>query len=132
MNEHSFVKSVHRKLPLDIFKWKIHDTFTGGVPDALYAGSKSILFVEYKYIKKLPAKDTTLIKTSLSPLQIIWLERMNQSASSALIIGSPDNIYIATNDFANPICKSEFMKHKTSIDDVITFISKSVTDTLKN
>lgn len=132
MNEHSFIKSVHRKLPPEIFKWKIHDTFTGGVPDALYAGSKSILFIEYKYIKKLPAKDTTLIKTSLSPLQIIWLERMNQSASSALIIGSPDNIYITTSDFANPICKSEFMKHKTSIDDVITFISKSVTDTLKN
>ena len=57
---------------------------------------------------------------------------MNHGASSALKIGSPGNIYIATSDFANPICKSEFMKHKISVDDVITFITKSVTDTLKN
>ena len=59
MNEHGFIKSVHRHLPTDIFSWKIHDTFTGGVPDAMYAGPAGILFVEYKYTK-LPKKPTPI------------------------------------------------------------------------
>ena len=35
MNEHSFVRSIHNALHPDVYKWKIHDTYTGGVPDAL-------------------------------------------------------------------------------------------------
>jgi hypothetical protein len=88
MNEHGFIKSVHRHLPADTFRWKIHDTFTGGVPDAMYAGPASILFVEYKYLK-LPKKETTVIKTGLSALQLQWLDTMlNYDATPAVIIGT--------------------------------------------
>ena len=89
MNEHGFIKSVHRHLPTDIFSWKIHDTFTGGVPDAMYAGPAGILFVEYKYTK-LPKKPTTQIKLGLSALQLDWLDKMHlYNVLTGVIIGSP-------------------------------------------
>ena len=121
MNEYSFIRSIHHKLPSDIFKWKIHDSFAAGVPDALYA-KNSILFVEYKYIKKIPVKPTTLIKTSISPMQVSWLDNMKCAAHSALIIGSPNNIYIKLDNFSEKITKEMFMEKKVTILDVVGFI----------
>ena len=105
MNEHSFVKSIHRYLHPDVYKWKIHDTFTGGVPDAMYVGPKSLLFVEYKYVKELPKRDTTLVKHSLTPLQLQWLERINGPSRSALVIGVGNTALILVNDFSAHISK---------------------------
>ena len=98
MNEHSFIKSIHRSLSTDVYRWKIHDTFTGGVPDSFYAGPAGILFVEYKYIPKLPVKNTTVLRTTLSALQKQWLNRMvdfNQQA--AVIVGCENTAVILTN-----------------------------------
>jgi hypothetical protein len=96
MNEHGFIKSVHRHLPADTFSWKIHDTYTGGVPDAMYAGPARILFVEYKYLK-LPKKETTLIKTGLSALQLQWLDKMHlYNVAVAVIIGSSSGSIVLT------------------------------------
>ena len=89
MNEHSFIKAVHRKLPSDVYRWKIHDTYTGGVPDTWYAGPAGTLFVEYKYIQNLPKRPTTEVKSGLSALQIAWLDRMwDYKVVVAVIIGS--------------------------------------------
>ena len=109
MNEHSFVKAVHRKLPPDVYRWKIHDTFTGGVPDAMYAGPAGLVFVEYKYLKSLPRKPTTPIKTGLSALQIQWLERMSvYKVLAIVIIGSPQGTAILTEQFAQPLTTNHF------------------------
>ena len=109
MNEHSFVKAVHRKLPADVYRWKIHDTYTGGVPDAMYAGPAGLLFVEYKYLKKLPKKPSTPIKTGLSELQIAWLERMRLYNILVLtIIGSPPGAVILSRDFRGTLELSDF------------------------
>jgi hypothetical protein len=98
MNEHGFVKAVHRHLPSDLYRWKIHDTFTGGVPDAMYAGPAGTLFVEYKYVTKLPKKDTTAIKIGLSALQLQWLRRMHlYNTLCMVIIGAPDGAVICTD-----------------------------------
>ena len=89
MNEHGFIKAVHRKLPPEIYRWKIHDTYTGGVPDTWYAGPAGTIFVEYKYINRLPKKPTTKIKGGLSALQLAWLDRMwSYNLLVAVIIGS--------------------------------------------
>lgn len=109
MNEHSFVKAVHRKLPPEVYKWKIHDTYTGGVPDAMYAGPAGLLFVEYKYLKSLPKKPTTPIKTGLSALQIQWLEQMYvYKVLAIVIIGSPVGCSIVTNDFNQTLTTNNF------------------------
>ena len=110
MNEHSFVRSIHNALSPDVYKWKIHDTYTGGVPDAMYAGPAGVLFVEYKYVKSLPKKDTTVIRHSLSALQIQWLDRMKQSSPVALILGCEDTALIIVDDFSTNICKSKYIE----------------------
>lgn len=111
MNEHSFVRSIHNSLSPDVYKWKIHDTYTGGVPDAMYAGPAGVLFVEYKYVKSLPKRDNTVIRHSLSALQTQWLERMKQSTPVALILGVQDSALIIVDDFATNICKSKYVEH---------------------
>jgi hypothetical protein len=110
MNEHSFVRSIHNALSPDVYKWKIHDTYTGGVPDAMYAGPAGVLFVEYKYVKSLPKKDTTAIRHSLSALQCAWLERMKGSTNVALVLGVGDTALIIVDDFSANICKSTYVE----------------------
>ena len=114
MNEHSFIKSVHRKLPTSMVQWKIHDTFTGGVPDVMYGGPSGILFVEYKYIPKLPVRETTVQKTSLRPLQIQWLNKMvGCCQKAALIIGVEDYaVILLAKEWTANITRSYYISHK--------------------
>lgn len=122
MNEHSFIKSIHRYLHPDVHSWKIHDTYTGGVPDAMYSGPAGLLFVEYKYVKELPKKATTSIKTSLSALQLQWLNRVNQPANAALIIGVADTCIIILDDFSSIICKDSYIEQSLSRKEAAQFI----------
>jgi len=99
VNEHSFIKAVHRSLPSEIYRWKIHDTYTGGVPDAFYAGPAGMIFIEYKYIKTLPKKAETPIKNTLSTLQVVWLTRMhNFGHTVAAVIGIGNNVIVLGDD----------------------------------
>ena len=68
------------------------------------------LFVEYKYVKSLPKKDTTVIRHSLSALQCAWLERMKASTSVALILGIEDTALIIVDDFPANISKSRYVE----------------------
>ena len=129
MNEHGFIKAVHRLLPPDLYRWKIHDTYTGGVPDAWYAGPAGTLFVEYKYIQTLPKRSTTEIKTGLSPLQIAWLTRMfNYGVEVAVIIGSNTGAIILVDaTWTQPLYLSNFDK-PLSNREVATYIHQITQD----
>ena len=85
MNEHGFIKAVHRHLPPEVYRWKIHDTYTGGVPDAFYCGPAGPLWVEYKYIK-LPKRKTTTVTFGISELQRIWLTNVAQCRQTTLLV----------------------------------------------
>jgi hypothetical protein len=102
MTETSYIRRLHKKLPKEIYRWKIKDDYAGGVPDAWYSSRKGNLFVEYKYVPSLPKRDTTLIKAALSELQFLWLtERQEEGVNVGVVVGSPDggvffeNIYDA-------------------------------------
>lgn len=126
MNEHSFVRSIHNALSPDVYKWKIHDTYTGGVPDAMYAGPAGVLFVEYKYVKSLPKKDTTVIRHSLSALQCAWLDRMKGSTNVALILGCEDTALILEDDFSANICKSKYIEQSIERSEIADWIYTTV------
>lgn len=97
MNEHGYIRSVHRHLPADLHKWKVHDNYAGGVPDCWYAGPTGNIWVEYKWIKALPKRDSTLIKPNLSAQQLAWLIKMSgHSISCACIIGCPEGGILLT------------------------------------
>lgn len=100
MNEHSYIRSIHKKLHSDVYRWKINDAYAGGVADAFYSGPNGMLFVEYKYIseKKLPKRGTTLIVPDLSGLQKKWLrDRHEESIPVVVVLGTPQASVIFTH-----------------------------------
>jgi hypothetical protein len=88
----------------------------------MYVGPKGLLFVEYKYVKTLPKRDSTLIKHSLSELQLQWLQRVNGPAKSALIIGVEDSAIILDCDYSTNISKLHYIEQSVSRRDVAAYI----------
>ena len=125
MNEHGFVKAVHKKLPTNLYRWKIHDSYTSGVPDAMYAGEKAILFAEYKYIPKLPARSTSPVKINLSGLQVLWLNNfVNLGHNVVVIVGTEDRnaLILKEKEWDTPILKGEFLEKCIKIKDISDYI----------
>ena len=122
MNEHGFIKSVHRKINPDVHVWKICDTYTGGVPDAMYSGPKGVAFIEYKYVKELPKRDDTILRYSITVNQINWLERMQEACNAALVIGAEKSAIMLFNNFEQNISKIMYNKQKITIDSITDWI----------
>ena len=108
MNEHGFIKAVHRHLSDDVFHWKIHDKFAGGVPDAMYVGPAGVLFVEYKYLKDFPKRPTTPLKINVSPLQIAWMENLISisppQVNCVVVVGCAKSaVIVPVHDISKPM-----------------------------
>jgi hypothetical protein len=133
MNEHSFIRAVHGHLPPEVFRWKIHDTFAGGVPDAFYAGPASTLFVEYKYVKAFPKRPTSPIKTTLSAQQIHWLNAMHQySQPVAVVIGCEKQAVILQNKaWDSTLSKEEFLSQAITFNNVSVWIHNKVSHDIR-
>ena len=115
MNEHSYIKAIHNRLPSTVYKWKINDNFHGGVADAYYSGDGGDLWIEYKYLSNPPKRPTTAIKTCLTDQQLYWLKsRQSEGRNVALVIGMAapfgykfkDNLIIT--DFSQKITLESF------------------------
>ena len=96
MREKEFINKIHKKLPKEIYKWKINDPYHGGVPDTFYSGPKGFAFFEYKYIQKLPKRGTSKIKVNLSAQQRAWLQRQyDYNMPVYYILGSPEGCIVS-------------------------------------
>lgn len=132
MNEHSFVKSVNTALAKQygdsVMRWKINDDYAGGVPDAWYRGHAGSLFIEYKYVKSLPKRDTTVIKPNLSGLQKVWLQRAERlGQKTAVVVGSPDGHYIFEGlSWQDGVDKTSYLTKSKKTKDIASWINKSV------
>ena len=123
MNEHSFIRAVHRRLPADILRWKINDSYAGGVPDAFYAGAARCLFVEYKFVK-IPVRNSTNLRIGLSEQQKLWLNKMHDlDQFVGVVVGSQENAIILLNGAWNQsITKATFMQHSSTVANVADWI----------
>ncbi len=129
MNEHSFIKAIHRKLPKDIYRWKVSDRFTGGVPDCYYEGSKGALWIEYKYLKSLPKRTTTPINPGVSKLQLAWLERAERNGVNTMLAagypcGSISRVVILPPD--RSLTSGFYKDNGLSINEFLNMIVKAV------
>lgn len=127
VNEHSFIRAVHRHLSSDVFHWKIHDKFAGGVPDAMYVGPAGVLFVEYKYLKSLPKRPQTPVKINVSPLQTAWLQRIEQhkltNVNCIVVIGYANNAFMMSiEDSCSTITSQQACNISMPITDVAQYI----------
>lgn len=127
MHESAFTASIHKKLPKSVYRWKIQATMTGGIPDCYYSGNKADLWIEYKLIKKLPKRDSTLLIPQLSELQKKWLqERHNEGRNVAVILGSLEGCHI----FRYPDWNEGVPKTKLTLNraEIANWITKQVED----
>lgn len=90
-----FTDSVHKHLPLSVYRMKNNNAYCSGIPDVWYSAKKD-LWVEYKFVE-VPKRDDTPVdilagKTPpLSYLQQAWLRnRHAEGRNVAVIIGSAD------------------------------------------
>jgi hypothetical protein len=111
VNEHGFIRAVHGHLPPEVFRWKIHDRFAGGIPDAFYRGPACSLFVEYKYLKALPKNNNTELRTTLTASQIRCLDLFYQLQQPvALVIGVGQLAVVLQHGTWNqPITRQKFL-----------------------
>ena len=93
------VRKILRKLPKEVYRWKINDPYHGGVSDTYYSGPNNHCWIEYKYKENLPAKLNSKIKINLSEQQRIWLARQQEhGVFTYAVFGSGDQVYV-TEDF---------------------------------
>lgn len=82
MNESSATSALNKKLPKEVYCWKINTQLQKGVPDCYYSATLD-MWVEYKYSRDFPARHTQL---GLSSLQRKWLKGRHQQGRRVCVI----------------------------------------------
>ena len=94
--ESSFIAGVHKHLPpgrRNPYWMKNHNVYTAGVWDIWYSGSRRSLWIEYKFIDRIP-KDGIIIP-KLSELQMQWgLDRQAEKQNLVVVIGTKTGGFI--------------------------------------
>lgn len=107
--ENTFIASIHRLLPTDVYRQKNHNPYNSGIPDCWYSGGGGDLWIEYKYVE-LPKRDATVIPVNLSDLQQAWLQRRHaEGRNVGVIVGcSRGGVWFPGVDWTHAITNSEF------------------------
>lgn len=140
MIESQYTSAIHKKLPKNIYKWKINDNFAGGVPDAFYrslAARGRPLWVEYKFLKALPKRPTTVVKPDLSSQQLAWLKQAKNAGEQAYVIIGVENVRYKNQacgvvldtieEWENGIIAAEFLRRceKSNYDTIAEIITNT-------
>jgi hypothetical protein len=91
--ESNFIAKIHKRLPAAIYRMKTNNPYVAGIPDCYYSGSVGELWVEYKFVPKIPING--MVKVALSALQRQWLEgREVEGRNVGVVVGSPEGVVI--------------------------------------
>jgi hypothetical protein len=102
---------------------KNHNQYTAGIPDVWYSGSAADLWVEYKFIEKIPVRASIL--PNLSALQQEWLRsRYEEGRNVMVIVGCKSGAVIYRDlEWEIPLSPEEFSSRlldRTAVAKVIT------------
>lgn len=87
--ENSFRNAVNVKISPKVHREKMHNPYRGGTFDQWYSGISGDLWVEYKWLPKIPKKGIVLPK--LSSLQNLWgTGRALEGRQVYVVIGTPE------------------------------------------
>jgi hypothetical protein len=93
--ETRFYTAVHKLLPKALHREKMHNPYRGGTADVWYSGNADDLWVEYKYVTKVPKRAAISVARELSPLQLQWLHnRYKEGRNVVVILGTPIGCWI--------------------------------------
>jgi hypothetical protein len=93
--ETRFYTAVHKRLDKRVYREKMHNPYHGGTPDVWYSGNADDLWVEYKWLAKLPRSAPVVLSRLLSPLQQRWLDQRHaEGRNVAVVLGTPEGAWI--------------------------------------
>lgn len=110
--ENTFISSVHRHLPPvgDLHREKMNNPYRSGTADWWYSGLRADLWVEYKFLPKIPVRAAIL--PDLSELQKLWLRgRYNEGRNVAVIVGCPQGgVIFQDMSWESPMSPEKFQQ----------------------
>ena len=93
--ENRFIASVHRYLPRT-YAEKMNNPWRAGTADVWYSGDRGDLWIEYKFIERIPRSAEIL--PDLTPRQKRWLNnRFDEGRNVAVVLGTPTGGVIYRN-----------------------------------
>jgi len=118
MTEHAFKdkyrKALKKQCPT-AYWWKINDSFQPGVPDAFVEFEDSECWIEFKFISKMPKRDSTVINLThpskfLSIKQRLWLNRREERYGDAFVIVgcATGAVLFSKGEWNTPLTTAEF------------------------
>lgn len=85
--ENSFIAGVNRLIP-NTYAEKMNNPWRAGTADVWYSGVDGDLWVEYKYLPRIPRSSEIL--PDLTPRQMRWLNnRFDEGRNVAVVLGTP-------------------------------------------
>ena len=125
--ESSFIASINRLLPLKkrressrarekhppcrhIHYEKMNNPYSSGTADGWYSGAAGDLWIEYKFLPRIPQRVSVKPRELLSDLQVEWLnERHGEGRNVAVIIGCPDGgVLLREREWEKELCSQAF------------------------
>lgn len=109
--ETNFIASIHKHLPPgrhDPYWMKNNNMYTSGIWDVWYSGTAGDMWVEYKFLARIPVKKP--FSPELSELQLEWgRRRLAEGRNMAVIVGCKEGGVIFENlDWEQEITNAEF------------------------
>lgn len=115
--ENTFRASVHRHLPVELHHEKMNNPYSSGTADDWYSGTKSDLWVEFKFLPRIPQRGNVWLcnpnvkQPMLSVLQQRWLRgRYEEGRNVHVVVGCPDGGVIMSDlEWERPLAASGFV-----------------------
>lgn len=125
--ENQFIKGVHARLARTHCE-KMCNPYRSGTPDVYYSGRVGDLWVEYKYITRIPRSAEIL--PDLTPRQKRWLDsRYSEGRNVAVILGTPTGGVIYRNrEWLKPLTFEALNALVVSKDEIARWIYSQVGD----
>lgn len=127
MREANYNTTLNNKMKPKILRaWKINDNYQGGVPDNFYLGHFNELWMECKFLKELPKRDTTVVVPDCSQLQLDWLEDLGKGGKARCVIlglkGGKGFIFKTEHEWVNGISTGYIRQHLMGYDEMANFL----------
>lgn len=102
--------------------------YRGGTADVWYSGTADDLWVEYKYMPKVPVTVPIVVSKLLSPLQLQWLRgRHKEGRNVVVILCTPEGAWWYENlTWEEPLSPSALRTAQLTKRDVADYIRSRV------
>jgi hypothetical protein len=127
--ENNFIARVHKRLKNSgVFFQKNSNPYRGGEADVWYSGCEADLWIEYKYLPKLPVRDNSKFVVDLSALQDQWCSRRHREGRNVwVVVGSSKCAFVLTHlAWQKPLTWGEVKNKAISVDTLAADIFKVV------